>query len=65
MSILCALFGHKSNEDVYDGGQYVRIGSPQVVDGIGRHHATLYARCPRCGREYRAGSIHIPKEERT
>lgn len=58
MSILCRLFGHKSNEHVYDGGEYMRIRTG-AIDGIGREHATLFATCPRCVQEYRAGQIHL------
>lgn len=59
MSILCLLFGHKSNENVYSGGEYMRA-TEGTTDGIGREHWTLYARYPRCDRTYRAGRIHGP-----
>lgn len=59
MNILCAIFGHKANEHVYSGGEYMKV-RPGAIDGIGREHATLYACCPRCGAEYRAGQIHRP-----
>ncbi|WP_289241666.1 hypothetical protein [Delftia sp.] len=58
MSILCRLFGHKPRERDYSGGEYMRVARGPV-DGIGREHATLYARCLRCEQEYRAGQIHL------
>ncbi len=58
MSILCTLFGHRSNEHVYSGGEYMHVRYGPVVDGIGREHFDLYAKCRRCGKEYRAGRIH-------
>jgi hypothetical protein len=30
MNILCRIFGHKSNENVYSGAEYMRIFSAQV-----------------------------------
>lgn len=60
MSLLCVLFGHKSREDDYSGGEYMRVRLG-AIDGIERQHATLIATCPRCGTEYRAGQIHVPK----
>jgi hypothetical protein len=62
-NILCTLFGHKSLEGVYSGAEYMRV-LPTTIDGIGREHADLYARCPRCGCSYRAGRIHRPNEWR-
>ena len=62
MSVLCAIFGHKSLEGVYSGAEYItfqRCG----VDGIGREHARLIATCPRCGKKYKAGAIHLPKQK--
>jgi hypothetical protein len=59
MNILCILFGHKPREHDYSGGEYMQV-SIGAVDGIGRVHATLRARCPRCGVIYRAGQIHVP-----
>lgn len=61
MSILCKLFGHKPHEHTYSGGEYFRISTFRQIDGIGRIHATLYAKCARCGAEYRAGQIHLPR----
>lgn len=58
MSILCKLFGHKSSEHVYSGGEYMKV-CRDTIDGIGREHARLYARCPRCEKTYRAGMIHL------
>lgn len=62
MSILCKLFGHKSREHDYSGGEYMRMGRG-AIDGIGREHATLYAHCPRCEKKYRAGQIHLIQRE--
>lgn len=58
MNILCKLFGHKSMENIYGGGQYVKIRGVAYIDGIGREHFTLYGDCPRCGKNHRVGSIH-------
>jgi hypothetical protein len=60
MNLLCSLFGHKSRERDYSGGEYMRVQLGEI-DGIGREHATLYARCPRCDKTYRAGRIHLPR----
>ena len=62
MNILCKLFGHKSSEHDYSGGEYMRLARG-AIDGIGREHATLYARCPRCEKKYRAGQIHLIQRE--
>lgn len=62
MSILCKLFGHKSREHDYSGGQYMDVRR-DTIDGIGREHARLYARCPRCEKSYRAGMIHLVQRE--
>lgn len=59
MSILCALFGHKSMEGIYSGGEYCTV-RPTSIDGIGREHAELHGRCPRCGTEHVVGRIHRP-----
>lgn len=62
MSILCALFGHKSNEDVYNGGEYVRVIVPGYTDNIGREHVWFKAHCRRCDEWYPAGKFHRPQE---
>lgn len=62
MSILCAIFGHKSHEHTFSGAEYMHI-KVGPIDGIGRVHATLYAICPRCGQRHRAGAIHLPKQK--
>lgn len=62
MSILCAIFGHKPQEHVHSGAEYMRVMA-SGIDGIGRRHAWLYAECQRCGKEYSAGKCHIPKEK--
>jgi len=57
MNLLCEIFGHKSNERVFSGGEYM-TAREGTHDGIGRIHYTLYAQCPRCSATYRAGQIH-------
>lgn len=59
---LCAVFGHRSREHDYSGGEYMRA-ELRAVDSMGIDHATLVARCPRCGDEYRAGALHLPKRD--
>lgn len=63
MSILCWAFGHQPQPQLGYGSDmpYLRV-SMFAIDGICRHHARLYARCPRCGEEYVAGKIHIPMD---
>lgn len=61
MGILCGLFGHKTNERVYSGAEYVDVVFGPI-DGIGREHATLYGKCPRCEGRYRIGQMHRPQE---
>lgn len=56
--LLCILFGHRSLEDTYSGADYVTV-ERGPVDGIGREHAVLYGRCPRCDRKYRVGRLHL------
>lgn len=62
MNILCRIFGHKTNEGIYSGAEYMRI-TWRSTDGIGREHAGLMAKCPRCGQQYGAGSVHLPRED--
>lgn len=57
--LLCKAFGHKTNEKIYTGGEYAEV-QPTTTDGIGREHATLYARCPRCNEKHRIGQVHRP-----
>lgn len=61
MNILCTLFGHQPpvyTEGGY-GGQYMAV-LPHGIDGIGREHADVKAKCPRCGELYKVGMIHLP-----
>ena len=65
MKILCGLFGHKA--PVYaekgwwsPGQEYARVDSDLQVDGTGRVHAKVNAKCPRCGEEYKICRIHLP-----
>lgn len=59
MSLLCRLVGHKTQEGVYSGAEYMRA-RPGSTDHIGREHWYLYAECRRCEAEYLAGKIHGP-----
>jgi len=59
--LFCSIFGHKTNEKVFTGGEYMTI-SVGPIDGIGREHATLYGTCPRCRKVHRMGKIHRPIE---
>lgn len=63
MNILCRIFGHKSNENVYSGAEYMRIFSAQV-DGMGIQHVTLESRCSRCGKWHRSGQLHLPAHKK-
>jgi hypothetical protein len=60
LGIPCRLFGHKPQEETYSGAEYMEV-SPGAIDGIGREHATLHAKCARCNKKYRAGQIHLPE----
>lgn len=61
MSILCAIFGHKSNHGIHSGAEYMTLKA-RGVDGINRHHYATFSECPRCHVEYKSGMIHIPQE---
>lgn len=63
MSIVCKLFGHGTQQGVHSGAEYMRV-EPFVIDGIGREHAYLRARCPRCDAYYTAGKIHLPARDK-
>jgi hypothetical protein len=62
MNLFCHLFGHKPQEGVYSGAEYMRWGSWGTVDGIGRDHRSLEAKCARCEKRYTAGKIHMPTD---
>ena len=53
---MCTILGHRlptyCGEPVY--------GQVRAVDGIGRHHADVYADCDRCGTRYLVVKIHLP-----
>ena len=57
--LICRWFGHKPHEKTYSGAEYMRARLGPV-DGMDREHWTLYARCARCDRSYRAGQVHGP-----
>src|ERR1700751_5760424 len=57
--LICKMFGHKSTENIYSGAEYMDI-RPGAIDSIGREHATLWGRCPRCGVRHRVGQVHRP-----
>lgn len=64
MSILCKLFGHQP--PVYGqhrgsgGSEYMNV-HVFTTDGIGRVHAYIDGRCPRCEATYNVGKIHVPQ----
>lgn len=60
MSLFCKLFGHKPQQDVWSGAEYMRWGNWGTIDGIGREHRSLTARCARCNQHYNAGKVHLP-----
>lgn len=62
MSIICAIFGHKPQEHIHTGAEYMQVQEMET-DGISRRHARLYAECQRCKVEYVAGKCHLPKEK--
>ena len=61
MSLLCMLVGHKTQEGVHSGAEYMRWISWSVIDGVGRDHRGLESKCSRCGECYVAGKVHMPK----
>lgn len=65
MNLLCKLFGHKPPQY----GAHLGLGGSEYMDvkiyatdGIGRVHAYLMGRCPRCEQMYDVGKIHVPKD---
>ena len=52
--IICRLFGHTP-------GLFHKI---RLVgyDVTGKLHATLHAKCSRCGERYQSGNVHIPTD---
>lgn len=63
MNIICLIFGHRTFGDRHDGSEYLEV-RPESHDGIGRWHATVRGNCSRCGKVFRVGRIHIPKEDK-
>jgi len=61
MNLICRLFGHRTPYDDYRPGFFYMKVRLNAVDGIGRQHASVYAECKRCGEEFFAGMIHVPK----
>lgn len=59
--LMCRIFGHKAPKY---GNQpaYGRV-RPGTIDGVGREHANVIARCDRCDTEYVIIKIHLPKKE--
>lgn len=58
MKLLCLLFGCRSCATEY--GQAYRCG----IDGIGREHAYVKARCIRCDRWFVVSCIHMPRRKK-
>lgn len=65
MNILCKIFGHKP--PVYakkgwfsPGEEYAKVEKNIITDGIGRKHAVIKSKCPRCGIEFKLCRIHLP-----
>lgn len=58
-SFLCAVFGHRTSGDEFDGGEYMKV-ERRAIDGIGRHHAQITTDCKRCGEKFRVGMVHLP-----
>jgi hypothetical protein len=61
-NIICWLFGHSNVKNEYIGGEYMEIRH-LITDGIGRIHGACYTECSRCGEEFLAGRVHIPRLE--
>lgn len=59
MSIICWLFGHKPQEGVWSGAEYMKA-EIFTTDGVGREHYNLWADCARCDAKYHAGRVHGP-----
>lgn len=52
--LLCKILGHR-HEQAYGGsGAFFRLTAPWL-DGIGRSHRDVYARCERCGEQVHMG----------
>jgi len=53
VSLLCRLFGHKLDPYLYAD---IHTGA---VDGIGREHASVHARCIRCSTVHQVAQVHL------
>ncbi len=65
MNLFCRLLGHKPPQY----GAHLGMGGSEYMDvyvfttdGIGRVHANVIGRCPRCEQMYTVGKIHVLKE---
>lgn len=65
--ILCKLFGHKppiyAKKGWYSPGKEYGSIINIVTDGIGREHAQIQTRCPRCKELFMICRVHLPKQE--
>jgi hypothetical protein len=68
MSLLCVLVGHKppvyAKKGWYSPGEEYADVHVGAVDGIGRVHAEVTAKCARCGAEFIVCRIHVPDVQR-
>lgn len=62
MSFLCSIFGHKPQQNVHSGAEYMRV-TLGPVDGIKRVHCKLTAHCARCEKLYTTGRIHLHEND--
>jgi hypothetical protein len=67
MKILCHLVGHQppvySTPGWYSPGNEYGWLVPGAVDGIGRQHALVKAKCARCGKDFTVARVHLLKPE--
>lgn len=62
--IFSRLFKCKHQVDTYGSNPvYGRIQS-LTVDGMGVEHAVVWVRCRKCGKEFEAAMLHLPKAKR-
>lgn len=59
-ALWCRLFGHTLPKGYGRSPPYLDI-TRHGVDGIGREHASLYAKCRHCDQSYHVASVHLPK----
>jgi hypothetical protein len=63
MSIICRMFGHAPlTTDGYHGDVGYAYYNQSQTDGMGVIHLYLWARCPRCKKEYRICNLHVTKK---